>query len=133
MPIILLFYVWVICLHVYVCITCVPGACRHQKWASGPLGTELCMVVTPHVGVKNGAWVLPKTNKYSNGWAVSPCRWFLLLHCFSSLYDIVINRILNLWQTINHKLNPEQKLNWIFSSGIVGFLHNSARKEEHSR
>ena len=39
-------YVWMFCLHVCLCITCMPGAHRGQKRASDSLELELQMVVS---------------------------------------------------------------------------------------
>lgn len=40
----------------YVCAPCACGAHRGQKMASDPLGVELQMVVSFHVGAGNQTW-----------------------------------------------------------------------------
>lgn len=39
------------CLHVCLCIMCLPGTCRDQKWASDLLELELWAVVNPMSGL----------------------------------------------------------------------------------
>ena len=54
LPLLIIFFyfilcVWIFCLHVCLCIMCVPGACRGQKRASDPVELELQIVVRCHV------------------------------------------------------------------------------------
>lgn len=46
-------FVWVFCLHVYLCNVCVPCAYRSQKRMSDLLELELQAFVSCHVGVKS--------------------------------------------------------------------------------
>jgi hypothetical protein len=41
------------CISVYLCITCMPGACICQKRGLGLLELELWVVVNPHVSAGN--------------------------------------------------------------------------------
>ena len=45
--------VWMLCLHICLFITCVPGAHRSQKRESDPLELEVQMVVSYYVGPGN--------------------------------------------------------------------------------
>lgn len=48
-----LFYCISVCLNVYLCTICVPGFCGGgQERALDPLGLELKMVMSCHVGVR---------------------------------------------------------------------------------
>lgn len=44
---------WVFCLHVCLCLSWVPGACRGPKSVSGPLGLELQTAEGQLVGTGN--------------------------------------------------------------------------------
>jgi len=61
-------------LHVCLCSMCVPGACRGQRKALGPLVLELQTVVSCYVVPGTRTWVLWKSSQchWSNYWAVSP-------------------------------------------------------------
>lgn len=39
-----------VCMHACLCISCMHGACRDQERAANPLGLDLQMVVSCHVG-----------------------------------------------------------------------------------
>jgi hypothetical protein len=45
--------VWVFCLHVCLCPTCMAGVCEGQKRALDPLKLELQMLVNHYVGAGN--------------------------------------------------------------------------------
>jgi hypothetical protein len=49
--------IWVFCLQVFMCITCMPGACFSQQRTPGSLDLELQMFVSHHVvlGTKPGS------------------------------------------------------------------------------
>ena len=51
-------------LHVCLCTMCVPGACRGQKAALGPLGLELHTDVSCSVGPGTSTWVFWKGAAY---------------------------------------------------------------------
>ena len=42
-----------VCLHVYLCAVCLPGACRDQKRVSDTLEEDVQVVVSCHVGAGN--------------------------------------------------------------------------------
>lgn len=68
-----LFYVWVLCLHVCICTTCMPSVHRGQERVSDPLELELRMGVSHGVDSKDWTWVLCQTvSSLSNYWAISP-------------------------------------------------------------
>lgn len=46
-----------VCLHMYLCSVCIPGAHRNQKTASDSLGPELQMVMSCHISARNQTWV----------------------------------------------------------------------------
>lgn len=52
-------------LHVYMCVTCVPGIQGSKKRSLGPLELDLWMIVSHHVDVGNQTQVILKINKYS--------------------------------------------------------------------
>lgn len=52
-----LFYVNVL-LHVWMCTTCMPGACRGHRRVVGPLGLELWTWSSHHVDAGNWIWVI---------------------------------------------------------------------------
>lgn len=67
--------VWVFCLHVRLCITCIPAACRVQKRASYPLYLVLWTAVSCHVGIRNqiclykrneSSWVLNHSSRLNH-------------------------------------------------------------------
>lgn len=47
------FYVCDFCLPVCLRTTCMPGVCRGQKRAPGPLGLKLWMAVSPYMSAEN--------------------------------------------------------------------------------
>lgn len=53
----ILLYLWVFCLHVYLCTAGVPGAQEGQQRASDPLKLELQTVVSHYVSTGNQTWV----------------------------------------------------------------------------
>jgi hypothetical protein len=59
--------VWLFCLHVCLCTTCMPCACRGQKRASDPLEVELKTVGRHHVGAGNQTWLSGRTLSALNG------------------------------------------------------------------
>lgn len=62
--VLLLFYVWVFCLHVCLCIQ-VCSAHRCQKMGAESTGTNLCIIVNYHMRSGNQTKVLCKNSKYS--------------------------------------------------------------------
>lgn len=49
--------VWVFCLLIHMCTTCMPSAQGSQKMVSGPVELQLQTVVSLHVGGENRIWV----------------------------------------------------------------------------
>lgn len=50
---------------VYVCIICMPGACRGSRGALDNLELKLQMNVNHHMGAENQSWILWKSNQCS--------------------------------------------------------------------
>lgn len=57
------FSLWVFCLHVYMCTTCLPGVKEGQKRASHPREMEWRVVVRWTVGAGNWTWIPCKSSK----------------------------------------------------------------------
>lgn len=55
----------VLCLHVCMCTTSVPGAHREQKWVLDPWGLKLWIILNHHACAGSHTQVLWKNNKYS--------------------------------------------------------------------
>lgn len=53
---------WVVCLHVCLCVTYVPEAIRDQKRVLNSMELELQTIVSYHVGTRNWTWVLGKSS-----------------------------------------------------------------------
>lgn len=54
-----------VCLHVHMCIMCVPSTLRSQKRVLGPLVLELQVAMNHHVSAGNQNSVLYKGNRCS--------------------------------------------------------------------
>lgn len=73
-------FVWIPCLHAFLCITCVPGVHRDQKMLSDTLGLELQTIESLCVGDEIQMQVFQK----SNHWTISEPHmvnfWYIYPH-----------------------------------------------------
>lgn len=102
------FCTWVFCLDVYLCTTCVPGACGFQKKVLDLFNPALQIFTRCHVGTRNPNQVLCKTNNCSQSLTTSPtwspsshlhllsmCRFLVLEEFNREKLSFFVKHILN--------------------------------------
>lgn len=86
------YFLWVIWLHVYLCIICVFSTFRGQKMSLDPLELELQTVVSHHVSAGSWICVLWKKRTQPLSHLLSPRFYFIFTYLCMSVCGIHVHR-----------------------------------------